>query len=176
MNEALLLLLEKKDLEFITVTEITKKAGVNRSTFYLHYDDIYGLLEETIDNLNKQFVSSFKVKTPFEIKSKKDAYLITDEQLIPYLQFVKQNKRVLKLINKKPHLFQSKNVYRKMYDNIFYPAISHFVEDEAEKIYSLEFFTSGTVAIIHKWLELDCVTEIEDLVKIIKKCIRYENF
>ena len=28
MNEALLLLLEKKDYEFITVTEICKKAGV----------------------------------------------------------------------------------------------------------------------------------------------------
>ena len=33
MNQALLALLEKKDIEFITVTEIAKKAGVNRSTF-----------------------------------------------------------------------------------------------------------------------------------------------
>ena len=33
MNSALLALLEKKDFEFITVTEITRKAGVNRSTF-----------------------------------------------------------------------------------------------------------------------------------------------
>ena len=41
-----------KDIEFITVTEITKKAGVNRSTFYLHYENIYELLEETIKNLN----------------------------------------------------------------------------------------------------------------------------
>ena len=56
MNQALLALLEKKDLEFITVTEITKKAGVNRSTFYLHYDNIYELFEETIENLNKKFI------------------------------------------------------------------------------------------------------------------------
>lgn len=35
MNEALLILLEKKNYEFITVKEICKKAGVNRSTFYL---------------------------------------------------------------------------------------------------------------------------------------------
>ena len=61
MNQALLSLLEKKDIEFITVTEITKKAGVNRSTFYLHYDNIYELLEETIENLNKQFVGSFEL-------------------------------------------------------------------------------------------------------------------
>ena len=50
MNQALLLLLEVKDLEFISVTEITKKAGVNRSTFYLHYENIYDLFEETLEN------------------------------------------------------------------------------------------------------------------------------
>ena len=55
MQKALLFLLEKKDIEFITVTEVTKKAGVNRSTFYLHYDNIYELLEETIEQLNRQF-------------------------------------------------------------------------------------------------------------------------
>ena len=34
MDEALLLLLETKDFDFITIKEICKKAGVNRSTFY----------------------------------------------------------------------------------------------------------------------------------------------
>ena len=36
MDEALLILLEKKEYDFITVKEICEKAGVNRSTFYLH--------------------------------------------------------------------------------------------------------------------------------------------
>lgn len=175
MNEALLLLLEKKDIEFITVTEITRKAGVNRSTFYLHYENIYELLEETLANMNKKFLNSFQVKTPIEIKSKTEAFLITDELLVPYLNFVKTNKRVLKLIGKKPHLFNSQNAYKQMYDTVFYPAISHFVSRETEKIYKLEFFTSGVSAIIHKWLELDCVTEIDDLIKIIKSCVNYET-
>lgn len=173
MNQALLVLLEKKDLDFITVTEITKKAGVNRSTFYLHYDNIYELLEETIENLNKQFVNSFDIKTPFTVQTKQDAFLITDERLIPYLNFVKQNKRVLKLIHQKPQLFQKQNTYKNMYDKIFYPAISQFVKEENEKIYNLEFFTGGVTAIIHKWLQLDCATEIDDLVRIIKNCIGF---
>ena len=173
MNQALIALLEKKDIEFITVTEITKKAGVNRSTFYLHYENIYELLEETIENLNKQFLSSFDIQTPLKIKSKKDAFLITDEQLIPYLNFVKQNKRILRLIKKKPQLFQTRKTYQKMYDKIFYPAISQFVLQEDERIYNLEFFTAGISAIVHKWLELDCVTDIEALVDIIKKCVGY---
>lgn len=40
MDEALIALLEKKNYEFITVKEICEKAGVNRSTFYLHYETI----------------------------------------------------------------------------------------------------------------------------------------
>ena len=47
MDEALLLLLEKKEYEFITIKEICEKAGVNRSTFYLHYETIADLLNET---------------------------------------------------------------------------------------------------------------------------------
>ena len=173
MNKALLLLLEKKDIEFITVTEITKKAGVNRSTFYLHYDNIYELLEETIENLNKEFISSFDIQSPYKFNSKKDAFLITDQQLIPYLNFVKTNKRVLKLIHSKPQLFKSNNAYKKMYDTIFYPAISCFIEQENEKIYNLEFFTGGVSSIINKWIELDCSTEIEELIEIIKRCVNY---
>lgn len=175
MNHALLALLEKKDLEFITITEITKKAGVNRSTFYLHYDNIYELLEETIENLNKQFISSFDLKAPITNASKKDAFLITDKYLIPYLNFVKQNKKVLKLIHQKPQLFQTKNAYKQMYDKIFYPAISCFIQEENQRIYYLEFFTGGVAAIVHKWLQNDCVTEIEEVLKIIKNCVGYQN-
>lgn len=173
MNQALLALLEKKDLDFISVTEITKKAGVNRSTFYLHYDNIYDLLEETIENLNKKFVMAFDRTSPLKMESKEEAFLITDEQLVPYLHFVKQNKRVLKLIHQKPQLFQSKTVYQTMYDTIFYPAISCFLTDEAEKIYNLEFYIGGVSAIVYKWLELDCATEIDEMIKIIKKCVGY---
>ena len=175
MNQALLSLLEKKDIEFITVTEVTNKAGVNRSTLYLHYDNIYELLEETIENLNKQFITSFNMKKPFNALSKKNAFLLTDELLKPYLNFVKENKRVLKLIHQKPQLFQSRNTYKKMYDNIFYPAISCFLQEEKERVYVLEFFTGGVISIINKWLDLECQTEIEDLMQIIKNCVGYNN-
>ena len=173
MNQALIALLEKKDIEFITVSEITKKAGVNRSTFYLHYDNIYELLEETIKNLNGKFINSFSVQTPFKINSPEEAFLITNDFLVPYLNFCKENKKVLRLVNQKPQLFQNKEHYQKMYNLIFYPAISQFVNNENERTYFLEFFTQGLSAIVHKWLELDCVTPIDELIAIIKKSINY---
>ena len=46
MDEALLSILEKKDFEYITIKEICDAAGVNRSTFYLHYENTYDLLQE----------------------------------------------------------------------------------------------------------------------------------
>lgn len=175
MNQALLSLLEKKDIEFITVTEITKKTGVNRSTFYLHYDNINELLEETIENLNKEFITSFSIQMPIEI-TKKNAFLITADFLTPYLNFCKNNMRVLKLAHQKPELFQNKRTYQNMYDKIFYPAISHFVKQENQKVYMLEFYTQGVVGIIHKWIETDCVTDIPELIEIIMHCVGNGQF
>ena len=175
MNQALLELLEKKDIEFITVTEITKKAGVNRSTFYLHYDNIYDLFEETIEFLDKEFADAFNSDMAHKVASKNDAFLITEEFLVPYLNFCKKNRRVLKLVHKKPILFQNEKMYGRIYETVLYPAISQFLDDEIEKIYNLEFFTQGVAGIIRKWVELDCETEIVDIIKIIKNCVGYKN-
>ena len=174
MNQALLELLEKKDLEFITVTEITKKAGVNRSTFYLHYDNIYELLDETIENTNKKFADAMSIKAPFQISTKKEAFLLTDDLLISYLEFCKEHKQILKLAHKRPNLFRNKDVYQRMYEVIFYPAISQFVKAENDRTYMLEFFTHGVVAVINKWVELDCVAPMQEIVRIINKCVDYD--
>lgn len=55
MDEALIRLLEVKDYEYITVKEICEKAGVNRSTFYLHYETVNDLLSECLENIKKRF-------------------------------------------------------------------------------------------------------------------------
>lgn len=56
MDEALIQLLEVKDYEYITVKEICEKAGVNRSTFYLHYETVNDLLSECLENIKKRFL------------------------------------------------------------------------------------------------------------------------
>lgn len=173
MQQALLFLLEKKELEYISITEITKKAGVNRSTFYLHYDNIYELFEETVEQLNKEFVDTFLEKGKMLLNTKQSSFFITAEYLKPYLLFVKKNKRVLKLIHQKPQLFGVEKAHEKMREKIFYPAIANFVDSRNEQIYRLEYYTRGVMAIINKWTELDCVTEIDELMEIIKSCVGY---
>ena len=56
MDKAFLELLEKKDFANITVKEICENAGVNRSTFYLHYETIVDLLDESSQYIINQFI------------------------------------------------------------------------------------------------------------------------
>ena len=91
MDEAFLKLLEKKDFEYITVKEICEEAGVNRSTFYLHYETLSDLLAECIRHLNQQFLAymesdeygvAAKLKTDCPLD---ELYLVTPKYLGPYL-------------------------------------------------------------------------------------------
>ena len=49
IKNAFIQLLEEKDLEKITIQNITQLADVNRGTFYLHYEDKYILLSDMED-------------------------------------------------------------------------------------------------------------------------------
>ena len=46
LYQALISLLQQKDLREITVRELTELAGISRGTFYFHYADIYALMEQ----------------------------------------------------------------------------------------------------------------------------------
>ena len=60
-DEALINLLEYKDIDYITIKEICNKAGVNRSTFYLHYENISDLVNECMEYVNQKFLGKFEV-------------------------------------------------------------------------------------------------------------------
>lgn len=49
LHQALLALLQKKPLEKITVSELCKKAGVNRTTFYNYYTAPANILYELVE-------------------------------------------------------------------------------------------------------------------------------
>ena len=99
MNQALLNLLQKKDLEFITIKEICVAAGVNRSTFYLHYENVDDLLNETIEYLNEDFLSAFNFSNN-TIEKPSDFVFMRKEFIVPYLEFVKKHKKLIKMIHK----------------------------------------------------------------------------
>ena len=174
MDEALLLLLEKKEFEYITVKEICDKAGVNRSTFYLHYENTNDLLGEVITLINKRFFESFQNRNINITKaSKEESFFITKEYLIPYLKFVKDNKRVFRLIHDKPHLFGNEKALKGMYEGLFSLILDKFNVVEEDKKYIFAYFTQGTLAVILKWVECDCRDDIEKIANLIINLISY---
>lgn len=176
MDEALLLLLEKKDYEFITVKEICEKAGVNRSTFYLHYESIDDLLYETIEMINKRFKSAFdnKVIKPNSL-DKEELFLIDDTHLIPYLNFIRENKEIYKLIHNNPFIFKSQDVFHNLYNELFSVILDKFGVPKEEQEYVFAFFSFGLVAIIQKWIENDCEDDILKIAEIMKNMIGYNK-
>ncbi len=166
MCEALLLLLEQKDFERISVTEICQKAGVNRTTFYLHYESMNDLLEETVEMINSRFKGSL---SDIVVEDPRKEILTSEKYLRPYLSFIKDNMRAYRVIHQKNHLFQTQKTFESFYQSIFSPALSHFGVDEREKKYVLAFYTQGTVAIIGKWLEDNCRDDIDMIIDIIAR-------
>ena len=170
MNEALLMLLENKDYEFITVKEVCKKAGVNRSTFYLHYEGMDDLLKETVETLTKRFYDSFDTRDTEEslaATDKADAFLITPTYLTPYLNFIKQNKRAYMLCCTKPALFNSEQTISRMYKNLFQPIMRKFDVDEDEMTYIFSYYSGGIVSVIGNWLRQGCDKPVDELVELI---------
>ena len=101
MGESFLTLLAKKDFEYITIKEICEVAGVNRSTFYLHYETMSDLLSESVSRMNEQFLACMeKDSDAFSAKLRNcprdELYLITPDYLTPYLSYIKNNKRLFR--------------------------------------------------------------------------------
>ncbi|AGM98736.1 TetR/AcrR family transcriptional regulator [Streptococcus iniae] len=51
LKEALISLLLEKPFEAITVSDLCQKAGINRGTFYLHYQDKNDMMEQLKNNI-----------------------------------------------------------------------------------------------------------------------------
>ena len=49
--EALLLLLQHKEINEISIRELTETAHIHRNTFYIHYTYIYDILAEVEENM-----------------------------------------------------------------------------------------------------------------------------
>lgn len=176
MDKALLSLLEEKDFEYITVSEICKKAGVNRSTFYLHYENTYDLLKETIRYMLDDFLSYFSVDTKsilnkFTQCEPSELNFISEKYLHPYLSYIKNNSRIFLTVLSHADSFGFEGIFQRLFQNIFNPILDRFHYPVSERKYIIKFYLVGLNAIIIEWLKDGCEKSIEEVSKIIHECI-----
>ena len=176
MNLALISLLKKKTFEYITISEICETAKVNRSTFYLHYENITDLLNETTQYLLNDFLSYFST----DLKSislnlgncKPDELLfICDKYLCPYLTYIKDNKEVFGVALSHNKILGFDDVYKRMFENIFNPILERFNYPANERKYVMMYYLNGINAIVSEWIKDDCSKPIKEISKVVSICI-----
>ena len=180
MDEALITLLEKKDFTYITVKEICDTAGVNRSTFYLHYENTSDLLKEATKHILDSFLSYFsvdakKVALRFEECDLNELLFITPEYITPYLTFIKENQRLFKTSLNQLGSMNFDDVYNRMFKHIFTPILSKFHVPENEHPYMMKFYLSGVTAVVMEWIDNGCMDDMNSIVNILTECIMGER-
>ena len=151
IEKAFAQLLQDRELKDITVTDICTMTGMNRSTFYANFTDIYDLADKIRDKLEADFAEVFRAEGNYH-----------------------ENGSALKMFThiKENQLFY--NTYFKLgYDESHQVLVYDIVRaeqdfDNKHIDYHIEFFRSGINAIIKKWLRNGCVESAEEMAEIIE--------
>lgn len=180
MDQAFLELLEKKDMEYITVKEICETAGVNRSTFYLHYETIGDLLAESIQHMNEQFLEHMEVRSEVFVPGIRECpldelYLVTPEYLTPYLEYIARNKRLFRTALKNSGSLGLDRTYNQMLRHVFIPILDRFQIAGPDRDYIVAFYIHGLIAIISEWLKNDCADPISRVSAVMEQCVMHDH-
>jgi AcrR family transcriptional regulator len=174
IDEAFISLLDTKDFDFITVKEICEKAGVNRSTFYLHYETIGDLLRESIEYLNKKCFDSFPAETvesQMDSCSIEELILIQPKYLVPYLEFIKENKVLFRTAVTKSAVLSGDKTFGHISGTVIAPIMAKFHYAPDEIGYITAFYLNGLISLVMEWVKNDCKEDIPKIIGIIKKVI-----
>ena len=175
MHTALLTLLDSKDFELISVKEICETAGVNRSTFYLHYDNVNDLLHETVEAVYKDFFGRFGAEGPgvldIDEKNEDELFLVTPKYLMPYLDFVEENRKLFYLMYEKNEMMGAEKTYETWFKTIFGPILTRFGVPQKEQPLIMAFYLKGIIGVVTEWVRGGCTESKDEIISVIQKCI-----
>lgn len=145
-------LLQVKELNEISVSDICKRAKLNRTTFYANYTDIYGLADAIRDKLEVAVSDLYKDEITQGFNS---------NDYLKLFRHIKENQIFYQTYFK---LGYDNNYKIITYDSNL--AHAHFQNKFIE--YHMEFFKAGITQIIKLWLKNGCTESPEDMFEIIK--------
>jgi AcrR family transcriptional regulator len=156
IEKTFLQLIQTKQIENISVSDICKITGLNRSTFYANYIDIYDLVEKVKLRMAADFAN-----TQYSKNSKQDhqGYINMFTEIKENQMFFKTYFK-LEAISKSPANIFNKDLAEKYYNNKYID-------------YHIEFFRAGLNAIIEKWINNNCKESPEEMAEILRS--EYQN-
>ena len=151
IEKTFLELLQTREISQITVSDICKKTGLNRSTFYANYLDIYDLADKIRDRLETEVNELYE----------NQLFYICGNDYLKLFHHIKDNQifyiTYFKLGYDSRHNIDIGSISQKQ---------TGFPSDSLE--YHIEFHKAGLNAIIKKWLANGCDKSPEEMVKIIR--------
>ncbi|MBE6570664.1 MAG: TetR family transcriptional regulator [Ruminococcaceae bacterium] len=109
-------LLQKKQLNQITVKDIVTDCGVNRNSFYYYFEDIPSLLTEEIDILCQRIMEKYSEQDSIE------------DWIIYVLSLAKENRKIVNNCLS----FIDRSTYEKYMNKVFGYIISKYIEKTVE--------------------------------------------
>lgn len=164
MKQAMLEVMNTMPFEKITVRLICERAGVNRSTFYAHYTDIYDMIEQMESNLQKDLMNRYPV--PGNVSP------LTFASFIPFLEFIRKHKDFYRVALKTRDEFPLKQGYTPLWEQVFKPLCTQAgISSESEMLFYFIGFQAGFTMILKHWVEHGCVEDEEKVAQIIRNII-----
>ena len=168
MNQALIALMEKQTFDSITIKALCEKAGVNRSTFYSHYQNLTELLEDTHRYIINLFVEEYREKD----LSIEHYRVLSDDFLVPYLQVFSRYRHIFLITDFQPASYQLSRENLQLFEEITVPLCrQNGITDLGEIRYLARYYTAGCHAVIMQWLEGGCTESIPYICNLIRFCI-----
>lgn len=151
---------EKKELNKITVTELVKRAGITRSTFYTHYDDIYDVVNDYQMETIELLLSDDKV-----LNSIQDIYNYFDE----IFDCLKKNEDVYKmlLVSNGSLLFLEE--LKKLAGKKIYYALKDIIKNNEYLELDVNFYMDGVISELIKYFRGQSDYSSEELLVNSKK-------
>ncbi len=152
ISKVFITLLQTKEINEISVTDICKHAKINRSTFYVNYLDIYDLADKIGQELEQDVLSLYQEERDTNHNS---------NDFLKLFKHIKDNQIFYKTYFK---LKMDQNLITQEYDY----HLSKKLYDDKYIDYHMEFFKAGLNAIIKKWLDNNCQESPEEIENILK--------
>jgi AcrR family transcriptional regulator len=164
LSQSLTKLMIEKPINKITITELTELADVNRSTFYLYYQDIYDMVDKIETEMMDEFQAALQKLFLHEQN--------TDNILSFFLfvfDYVKENADFCKVLLGKDGDYNFLNKFKKVITETHPPIVNK--NDRFQSNYFMPFAISGCIGVIQQWLQEDMVVPPEDISKFVIELI-----
>lgn len=162
IKKILLKKLARKSIKEITVQEICRDAGINRTAFYLHYDNIYDLIRDIRAEMQQGIDKLFKDADRGTYKP------LTEDRLAQLLAYIRDHAYFYRiLLNDLNSLEIIDADLATTWKQDVEPLLKRKTDaGDAELLYRYEYFNSGLRGIVRKWLNSNCPEPPEVLSRI----------